>query len=1313
MAADNHQQQSLKMVCTGMILSLANDLQVKGKFNFLKNVRIITDGILESRAKVDSFLTLNYAPDATPGSPEIPHTLKTILNKDTATFNRIAGIGTRIFTGASSPLLNKDTGYSSNPISIVDFRPDESIESYAYIADKNKMSKISVSNILDSIGLKTPTKALTFKISTPNDKILDNITAGDIGDWNNLTGSAGVPTSVTRVDTTITAILYDGANPNYASIVPAALTSSLQAGAILTLNGVEDIIVKDVIPSPILAGVATIASIVYDAGATGLCTIVLSVSNEDIKRNSILFLNATEYVKVIEVTRDVNNIPSIRCSTIGTLANGNSVTGAPSFRAFVNGNFAATQTIKADALKSIIGTNGISSITKIFNVDLTNTGTAPLTEDAILHLSLQADPALVTEIQIQLDCDSVNNDFTRNYFYYVVTPNFLVSSTSQSSSTLSTLQQATQRTDLLNNYRLQEKLAQLNPDYQYQFEPIFPTFSDTLPIEETALGANQWTELFIRIGNLLRSGSDTSRTVKDIKAIRISVNCTAGTNLLLDSIWVGNATNLDSDPSNSGVQPYNYIWRVRNKSNGNKSNWSPPIREGVDIFRESLILTPDPTGYDATLAIDIARFGGSLNDYRIIGTIKADGSSFIDNISDRTAAVLDSAGRLSNQIGSEIIFDFYQPFTFLDTPKSGTCNIVGTKFTKISGDNLNISWPRGVQVLINGKLNQLYTNPSSTTQVELEKDMGNLTGVPFEIKSPLLTGQPLPTIFGPFGEGNSGLVIFGIGNQKAAGTLYWLDGNFPDTQSDLNFLEITSPSEPILAGVMYDGYAFIFTNKRSFYLMSTFQSGTFGFTARESNGSRGVFSPYSICSGKDYIYFLSENGDGIYRVAGNGVPECLTNESLYNLFIHNGVFPSSITLIPNPIFTSDGTIVNPPDFTKPNELRLFDSNEYIFFRFIDTTNKQACLVFDKRIKDWISYDTYLNDSVNVFYQEEIQSTSKLLVGIDGAIGIFNSATSREDSIDSTVLPFFSDFGDSNLLKQLDEIVIDADQGIGGLSYYIFRDSGIGLNFIAIPGDVNHKRQKFVKTIGTANTNIKNIVTRYTWKLNSLVKLYEQQYYYIPREDKIFDRPSDVSNSNLMQDKWYQGIIITADTNGKDKTLKFLNDAGILKSTIIINTTGKQTLSRSFPIPFISHSITRISDDGIDWIFYDEEYKFDVEPELGTVWQPQETSFGIPGFKVIQRIGFPIRSTSDGILRITYDGFEEIYPLSDTKGRKKKQYFFLQARKGILIGLRVEADKPLRVYENDFEFWIRQYNSELDYQIIKPFGDRDFVQGAKI
>lgn len=349
---------------------------------------------------------------------------------------------------------------------------------------------------------------------------------------------------------------------------------------------------------------------------------------------------------------------------------------------------------------------------------------------------------------------------------------------------------------------------------------------------------------------------------------------------------------------------------------------------GIKISRGRVELSfPDAVAnYPATYKIDIARFGGTLSDFRLLGSVKNDGTTYTDTSSDRLIADNELAGRL--ELGNtNAVFDYYKPFVIIDIPKKGVASIVGTRLTWVSGDILNITYPRGTQVLLNGKVNTFYTNPDTALTVDLELDVGNLVNAEFEIKEPLLTGQPLPIVFGPFGEGNFGLYFFGLGDKKNAGTLYWLDGNSPGTMSDLNRLEITSPSEPLMTGVIYDGFGYVWTTRKSFQLQPTFNGQDFSFIARENANSRGVYSRYAIAVGRDYIYHLTENADGIVRVQGNGNPQYITAGTLDNLFYNNGRIPSVITLV-------DGTIIYPPDFTKVDDLRFFYTKDYLFFRYL-------------------------------------------------------------------------------------------------------------------------------------------------------------------------------------------------------------------------------------------------------------------------------------------------------------------------------------------------------------------------------------------
>src|SRR6185295_2354979 len=614
----DHKYHSQKMLCSGMVLGVVSDLVPQNKFRFLQNIRVDVEGEFKSRPKVFPFLSLN------PALPQVPHTIKTIVNKITGEINRIIGVDTEIYTGSGDPLNQKVGGFSNDPLSIVDFRPEEATEAYAYIADSLKMCKISVSNILSDIGINAPTKALSFAISKPFRKIIDNITTADVADWDDLIGSAATPIVEDRIDDTITAILYDDVAPCFASVV-THVPPTLQTGAIVIIDGSDELIVEEIIPASLLSGVATIESISYDSGTSGLCTIVLSTSDVSLRRNSILLLNGTEYVRVQEVTRNINNLPSVRVSTVGTFAVGNTVVGAASLRVFATvGTYAAADTIFAEGLITSVGAAGISAITNTIDVDLTNADGQPLKNTDYLHCSLKvSNPAVLTEIQIQLDCDSAVP--FNNYFYYPITPNYFTSSAAQETSTLSAIQQTVQREELINKLlRLgdQESSGGFSTRQDLGLDPIVDYLDTTSPIGQTGLGEQQWIELYIKLGDLKRVGTDASRTKKDIKAIRLSINCAAAIDVGLDSIWVGGGSDLESTRGTSSLIPYNYIWRVRDPRTKAISNWSPPLREAISTSRNSIALTPVDanTDFSTDFVIDIARFGGSLKDYRIIGT---------------------------------------------------------------------------------------------------------------------------------------------------------------------------------------------------------------------------------------------------------------------------------------------------------------------------------------------------------------------------------------------------------------------------------------------------------------------------------------------------------------------------------------------------------------------------------------------------------------------------------------------------------------------------------------------------------------------
>jgi len=1316
---------SLKGIVKGLALSVVDDLRSEGRFKYLQNVRIFTTGIIESRPRLNNFLTLTGSVN------QVPHSIKTIIDKATGNFNRIVGAGTKLYTGNGLALAEKATGFSGKPLSQISFRPEESVEAYNYIADENKFVKVSVSDTLSDVGINPPQKATTWQITKPERKILDSIEAGSEGDWNHLTGSASAPTLETRVNTTIVAYLKDALEPNFASIVPTAFTPDIQKGAILKLNASEEVIVEEVLPAVLKTGIATISKISYDVGTAGFATIVLSVSSSDIIRDSILLLNGTEYVRVQDVTFDDKGIPSIRVFTIGTFAATNTISGVDSFRIFATVAYAAGNTIIGKYVKSAITASGISSITRTFNIDLSNTGIKALSPEDVFHISIKpSDPAALIEIQIQFNIGSTGVAFQENYFYYVITPNFFTGSAQQTASTLAVIQQANQRQDLLDQQIAQQnifnKIQQssesggYDPGIYAAQDVILPNQTSLGLVTETTLGQTQWTELEILLSDILNSrvGSDLSRTLKDVNAIRISVNANVAVDISIDSLWIGGSNALNSNPT-QGFLPYNYVWRVRNPATKEPSNWSPPLRTGIKLSRGNVVLSfPDAnTTYPVSYKIDIARFGGTLNDFRIVGSIKNDGSTYTDTSSDRLIADNELAGRLEGG-NTDAVFDFYKPFATLDTPKVGTCDIIGTGFTWKTGDKLNTSYPRGTLILINGKANRFYSNPTSTTtadvatKVELELDMGSLTDVVFEILSPLLTGQTLPIIFGSFGEGNFGLFFFGLGDKKNAGTLYWLDGNSPGTMSDLNSLEITSPSEPLMSGVIYDGLGYVYTTKKSFQLVPTFNGSQFSFIARENSNSRGLYSRYAICVGRDFIYSLSENADGIYRVPGNGNPQLIT-EGLDNLFYNNGKQPSLITLI-------DGTLVYPPDFSKKDDLRLFHVSDYVFFRFIDTNNEQRTIVLNETLNDWISFDSYKNGICGAIYHEEKESGTDILVGINDGVAKFENAGNYEAGVLSKIIPFAFDGGDSRINKLFSEIIENLDQGLLGFTYQTFWNNGdSNETTIIIPANVGHKRQQFIQQINNGlGLSKQNTITILSWDISSGTKFYERIIYFIPQADEIKDRAGDFEFGGGISEKLWQGIIIQADTSGKDKELKFYDDRNILRATLNINHNGKQTIAYSFDTPdspFISHSIRRTSDDGVLWTVFTEAFVYDVEPESANTWEGEFSISNIPDLHLVNRMSIAYRSLADANIKLKFDNASDFvdYPLPASTNNYHIEQFYIACVKWKTCKWRIESTEPIRVYKKAMQIWCKGTTSKESFQPISVLGGNSNVRDAEI
>ena len=165
---------------TGLNLAVPYDRTPAGQLPYFQNIRSHVRGMAQARpgmaiigasltaSPINSILRLS---DETDGAP--------------APYIRIVGAGTELFAGVV-PAGPIDSGYSGNPVSMVTFRPDPAVSSFAYVADSQRQSKIDVLGARTNWGSPGPLRPPTAVLGKPLYNYVANFDASDgfdIGSW--------------------------------------------------------------------------------------------------------------------------------------------------------------------------------------------------------------------------------------------------------------------------------------------------------------------------------------------------------------------------------------------------------------------------------------------------------------------------------------------------------------------------------------------------------------------------------------------------------------------------------------------------------------------------------------------------------------------------------------------------------------------------------------------------------------------------------------------------------------------------------------------------------------------------------------------------------------------------------------------------------------------------------------------------------------------------------------------------------------------------------------------------------------------------
>ena len=1302
----NYQRKQFRALCEGITTSPPELLAGTANYPFLQNVRTYTQGVIETRP---GMVRLNASALADTNV----HSLRRLNDAVTGASFRMVGAGTSLYTQNTSTqaMTLRASGFSGAPLSSVIARPEQSPQAWMYLTDGTKAGKLGIVASVPTYynwGIASPNEAPAAALTAPAAQEIDWFDAS--AGWAGSGAAAGAIGTTNRINTTISQILYDAGSTGYASCAPASMDENFQPGVRVRINsggGTDEyVLINSVYPAP---SSTTISDISYDSGSTGACTIVLAAASAGLVVNSLLRLNASENVRVQAISVGPDGLPSIRTSTTGTFSAGQTVDGLRSFRAYFAANHAAAETITDVALTFAISGSGLTHLTRTSALNLSKVGARPVQDSDEIHISIRVDNlAGFTEGQIRLDFDGATNDFTRNYFTFSFRPNDLTPALSQTATTISTQQEALARSNVQSIYARkysdiygpQDRDPFLG-DYYNDYSTLsgISTGGSDVPLPgQTVTGNNQWTELRFKVGQLNRVGSDTTRGLANVAAIRISFNATAAINVQLDSWWVGGT--YGPDVGDTG-KSYVYCYRARSSITGARSNPSPPMRVGLSPRRERVQVTLTQHADAQVDYLDVYRFGGSLINWRYIGSV-SNGVSPVFNDDYPDSVVLANEG---------LEFDNYQPFPVHDTPHSGVVSVKGNIVEWVSGDKFNTAWERGTQIVINGIPYTLYARPSSDQRVELGENAGSQTSVSYSVPEGLVAGQPLEHVWGPFGEGQTGIFIFGCGNSQQPGTLFWTRADSPDTASDINQLEITSPAEPLIAGGMYDGRPFVYSSERMFFIYPALEStlSTDGvpeerisFRAQEVANSKGLISRHALAVGPK-IYFMAR--DGVYESEG-GEPRLISG-GLIEIFGHDGQNGVTTNNIPG------------VDLSQINKLRLSYYDSYLYVNYQSVAAPQRTLIYDTRIRGWL-LDTYI-PGVNFHYGEEGKGLhSLILAATDGRTYALSGTSDQGVGIPCVVRWPTWDGGDRRPLKLYGDVAFDLETTASTLipitaDFYLDSYQTL-LETQTIVRSTTGREWQALSLQSGAGAFAHDLGFQLSWTQvgANQVSLYGADISWVPRPEASSSRYTDWFETGLGT-RWWQGLRLHGNTYGQTRSIRvqYQDDTGAVINgpDLTFNLNGETVVTRSWT-PFIARKVRLAPLDSLPWTVLGVEWVTEPEPDLATTWTSQPTGHGLPGWQHIREVWIPLRSTASAALTITVDGIAYNYSIGSTGGALNKVWLPTGGLKGRIFQYSItEPTTGVRVYQKDIEVRCKSWGTSGGYQIVRPLGDAHNVNGA--
>lgn len=786
-----------------------------------------------------------------------------------------------------------------------------------------------------------------------------------------------------------------------------------------------------------------------------------------------------------------------------------------------------------------------------------------------------------------------------------------------------------------------------------------------------------------------------------------------------------------------------YQWRFvyRRVPTGEQSNPSAATRVTIAAPQLSLAnqsanmtlpTTPiDPqTGVaDTNVVVDVYRFGGVVFRWKLVGTGNS-GSAFNDNLPDSQILTAQEPSQAVNPATGITHFNLFQPFPMPDNGHfgNGTLALVSGKwiFTWTSGDKFNTNWIPGSFIGINNAPLFTIFQVIDNTHIELTEDATRVgAGGPFPYAVPtgtIAAGQPVKHIWGPWGTGQTGAYTFGVGNPLAPGTLFWSNGNDPDSSDTYNSLQVTDGSEPLMNGCMYNGNSYVWSTERMWQIVPSLTVAG-QFIVLLVAGAPGIWLEYSLTVQSNGIADLSvtwRGKDGIYDFSAGAGVRSLTADSLFPFFPHDnqaGIPPTTLF----PFISVSAEPVPAPDDAQSSFQRLTWFDGYLFYDFLGNANganQSWTLVFDSKVNGWISLDRY---SFNLEICRGIEiAANNLKIGIGNVLYNYGGASDAGSAIAVRLITRADDYSDGRNQKQLGDVMTDIAPTAAGVTVNVnlltaYHNTSTALSAITGVAVRTQSIEDFASGGGiysiTAGLDI-------TWSATATgtATLYQWELAYLVKPELTRARATDWDEDGYEGAKFFQGFILQGNTFGAPATLTVqLDGGGVAQAFANVNHATELELPYTFTVPFIAHQVRVLSDTPIAFMGpFKIRWIWEPAPELAKNWITQPTSHGFRGYLHHRDTYLAIQSTDVVVLKIQPDNIASVnVSFPSTGGLVLKPYSPLPAAKCKLAQYFVTSCTPFRLFVKDSELRVKGWGTDGPYEVKRPFGDLSFERGARI